>query len=165
MRRCARWTLGAAILVSLASPPAWAASPGPPEVSSLFVPLEGEVMLSNGDLVSFAGEVHVLTQVVFSGTGVPSTSIYVNLARVQGTGTSGAHYVVVGAVSTTEVGANPGPPEIPGQEFNFALVTLGVPPSPAVPPSPILSVVLEQFTFCQESDCAPGALFHVEAHF
>ena len=85
--------------------PAWAINPGPPNVTSLFVPLAGDVTLSNGDVVSFSGEVHVLTQARFSDTGVPSVSIYVNLTRVQGTGTSGSDYLVVGAASMPWVGA------------------------------------------------------------
>ena len=100
-----RVILGAVVLTSLCTAPAWAASPGPPEVTSLFVPLTGDVTLSNGDVVSFSGEVHVLTQARLSDTGVPSVSIYVNLTRVQGTGTSGSDYLVVGAASMPWVGA------------------------------------------------------------
>jgi hypothetical protein len=63
------------------------------------------------------------------------------------------------------VGTSPGPPNIPEQTFNFSLVALGVPPSPILPPSPVLPVFLRNFSFCQEINCAPGALQFVEASF
>jgi hypothetical protein len=165
MTRFVRWILGATSLLSLWSIPAWAVNPGPPTVTSLFVPLLGDVALTNGDVVSFSGEVHVLAQARFSDTGVLSVSIYVNLTRVQGMGASGTDYVLVGATSTQWVGVSPGPPGIPEQTFNFSLVSLAVPPSPVLPPSPILPVFLRNFSFCQESNCAPGALQSVQASF
>ena len=165
MKRFARWIIGAAVVLNLWIVPAWATNPGPLEVTSLFVPLAGDVTLSNGDVVSFSGEVHVLTQARFSDTGVPSVSIYVNLTRVQGTGASGADYLLVGAATLQWVGVNPGPPGIPEQTVDFSLVSLAVPPSPVLPPSPIVPVFLRNFSFCQESNCAPGALQSVEASF
>lgn len=131
-------------------------------MSSLFVPLAGDATLSNGDVVTFAGEVHVLAQVVFSDTGVPSVSLYVNLARVQGMGTSGMDYLLVGAASTDWVGGNPGPPDIPGLSFDFTLVSLATPPSRIHPPNPNVPVFLRNFTFCQESVCL-GTLLSVDA--
>jgi hypothetical protein len=57
----------------------------PSQVTSLFVPLAGDVTLSNGDVVAFSGEVHVLTQVVFSDDGTSIVGLFVHLVRVEGT--------------------------------------------------------------------------------
>jgi len=157
--------LGVTGLMALAALPAGATNPGPPNVSSLFVPLEGQVTLSNGDVVSFAGEVHVLTRARVDDQGVGSMSLYVNLARVQEIGTSGMAYVLGGAASLDGVEVNPGPPNTPEQTFEFTLVSLATPPNPILPPSPIVPVLLRNFSFCVESNCAPGSLQSVEASF
>ena len=63
------------------------------------------------------------------------------------------------------MGRSPGPPGIPELTFDFSLVSLAVPPSLIVPPSPVLPVFLRNFSFCQESNWAPGSLQSVEASF
>src|SRR5689334_15910837 len=62
------------------------ATPPSPVVSSLFVPIEGDINEpGTTNMVHLTGEIHVLTQVVFSDTGVPSVGIWANLVRVRGT--------------------------------------------------------------------------------
>lgn len=143
-----------------------AVQPGPPTVTSLFVPLEGDVTLSNGDLVHFAGEIHVLTRVRFSDSGVPTVNIFTNLNRVEGTSaTSGITYVVVGATNIEVAGTNPGPPNIPEQTLSFTLISVGGNPGPPdTPPNPILPVFLRNFVFAQEAGFE-GNLDSVEASF
>jgi hypothetical protein len=55
-----------------------------PTVSNLYVPLQGNVTLTNGDVVTFSGQVHVLTRVTFSDAFVPAVQMYVNLIGVEG---------------------------------------------------------------------------------
>src|SRR5262245_47548478 len=143
-----------------------ATQPGPPTVTSLFVPLEGDVTLSNGELVRFSGEIHVLSQVRFSEDGVPTVNIFTNLNRVEGTSlTTGTTYILVGATNLEVVGTKPGPPDIPEQTLNFSLISLEVKPGPPdVPPNPVLPVILRNFVFAQEAGFE-GNLDSVEASF
>jgi len=142
------------------------ATPPSPIVSSLFVPIEGDINEpGTTNMVHLTGEIHVLTQVVFSDTGVPSVGIWANLVRVRGTSSvTGITYIGVGAENVSWVGANPGLPDIPEQQFSLTLVSLAVPPSPVVPPSPILPVFLRSFVFGVE-DTNYGELQTVEPGF
>jgi hypothetical protein len=135
-----------------------------PTVSNLYVPLQGDVTLSNGDVVTFSGQVHVLTRVTFSDAFVPAVQMYVNLIGVEGTSaTSGRTYLLVGASNVEWVGTSPGPPEIPEQTFNFSPVQVN-PGPPDLPPSPILPVFLRDFVFAQEAG-SEGSLQNVVASF
>jgi hypothetical protein len=143
-----------------------ATQPGPPTVTSLFVPLEGDITLTDGDTVHLSGEIHVLTQVRFSDSGVPTVDIFVNLNRVEGASIStGATYLLVGATNLEVVGSNPGPPNIPEQSFNFTLISVGGQPGPPnVPPNPIIPIFLRNFVFAQEAGFE-GNLQSVDASF
>ena len=146
---------------------AQAVSPGPPTVSSLFVPIEGNAIEpGTNNVVHLTGEVHVITQVRFSDTGVPSVGIWVNLVRVRGTSdVTGITYLGVGASNTSWVGIQPGPPTIPEQRLTFTLVSLEIQPGPpTLPPNPILPVFLGNFVFGVE-DTNFGELQTVEATF
>jgi hypothetical protein len=91
--------------------------------------------------------------------------IWANLVRVRGTSSvTGITYLGVGAQNISWVGANPGLPTIPEQQFSFTLVSLAFPPSPVVPPSPILPVFLRNFVFGVE-DTNYGELQTVETGF
>jgi hypothetical protein len=133
------------LLVSLGGAPAGAIAPGPSQsVTSLFVPITGTVQVLNDtntlvDTVTLSGEVHVLTQVVVSGSLLSPTA-FVNLTRVEGTSAgTGVSYVGMGAVSVT---MPQGPPQTPlPLRLTFALVPLGTPggvaPGPSqIPPGP-----------------------------
>jgi len=137
-----------------------------PRVSNLFTPLVGQVELSNGDVVNFSGQVHVVTRVTFSEAFLPAVQMYVNLDRVEGVSpTSGNTYLLVGASNTEWVGINPGPPEIPQQVFSFNLVEIQVNPGPPdLPPSPVIPVYLRDFSFIQEAG-SEGTLTGVIASF
>jgi len=136
-----------------------------PTVSNLYVPLEGDVTLANGDVVTFSGQVHVLTRVTFSDAFVPAVQMYVNLIGVEGTSdTTGNRYLLVGASNVQWAGVNPGPPNIPEQTFNFSLVQIQPPGPPDVPPSPILPIFLRDFVFAQEAG-SEGSLQGVVASF
>jgi hypothetical protein len=155
-------------LISFLGIPARAVNPGPPNtVSSLFVPIEGNITEpGTTNVVHLTGEVHVITQVTFSDTGVPSVGIWANLVRVRGTSdATGITYLGVGAGNTDWVGLNPGPPTIPEQQFSFTLVSLEINSGPpTVPPSPILPVFLRNFVFGVE-DTNFGELQSVDASF
>jgi hypothetical protein len=142
------------------------ATPPSPIVSSLFVPIEGDINEpGTTNMVHLTGEIHVLTQVVFSDTGVPSVGIWANLVRVRGTSSvTGITYLGVGAQNISWVGASPGVLDIPEQQLSFTLVSLATPPSPVVPPSPILPVFLRNFVFGAENT-NQGELLSVEAGF
>jgi hypothetical protein len=143
------------------------ATPPNPIVSSIFVPVEGDILeLGTTNTVHLTGEIHVVTQVAFSDAGVPSVGIWANLVRVRGTsGVSGITYLGVGAGNVTWVGTNPGSPEIPAQTFELALVSLGTNPGlPEVPPSPVLEVSLHDLHFGVE-DTNLGRLMTAEASF
>jgi hypothetical protein len=59
----------------------------------------------------------------------------------------------------------PGPPNIPEQQLDFALVNIGINPGPPdVPPSPIVSVFFRNFRFGAE-DTNFGKLQDVDASF
>ena len=147
-------------------------------VTNIYVPLEGDVTLSSGDVVTFSGQVHVLTRVTFSDAFVPTVNMYVNLGGVEGTSaTSGRTYLLIGASNIELVGASPGPPVVPDQTFNFSVVetspgppqTKPGPPTqppgpPNLPPNPILPVFLRDFVFAQEAG-SEGSLQHVVASF
>src|SRR5262245_27055174 len=114
-------------------------TPPSPIVSSLFVPIEGDITEpGTTNTLHLTGEVHVLTQVVFSDTGVPSVGIWANLIRVRGTSAvTGITYLGVGAHNVSWVGVNPGPPDIPQENFSFEMVSLETSPGPPqTPPSP-----------------------------
>lgn len=154
------------VLVSLLVVPVRATPPNP-IVSSLFVSIEGDITEpGTTNLLHLTGEVHVITQVTFSDTGVPSVGIWANLVRVRGTSSeTGITYLGVGASNTDWVGLSPGPPDIPEQQFSFTLVSLELSPGPPeVPPSPILPVFLRNFVFGAE-DTNFGELQSVDASF
>jgi hypothetical protein len=142
-----------------------------PTVSNIYVPLQGEVTLPNGDTVLLSGRVHILSRVTFSDTFVPTVNLYVNLIGVEGTSdTTGNRYLIVGASNVEWVGISPGPPDIPEQTFNFSLVKVNPGPPetnpgpPNVPPSPILPVYLRDFVYAQEAG-SEGSLQGVVASF
>jgi hypothetical protein len=126
------------------------ATPPSPIVSSLFVPIEGDVNEPGmANMVHLTGEIHVLTHVEFSDTGVPSMGIWANLVRVRGTSSvTDITYLGVGAQNVSWVGISPGPPQIPEQQLSFTLVSTG---PPQVPPSPVLPVFLRNFVFGVEN--------------
>ena len=130
------------------------ATPPSPVVSSLFVPIEGDANEpGTTNMLHLTGEIHVLTHVVFSDTGVPSVGIWANLVRVRGTSSlTGITYLGVGAQNVSWVGVNSGLPTIPQQQFSFTLVSLEVSSGPPqTPPSPILPVFLRNFVFGVEN--------------
>src|SRR5262249_37075725 len=137
------------------SPMAQAVSPGPIQVSSLFVPIEGNITEpGTTNTVHLTGEVHVLTHVRISDTEA-SVGIWANLVRVRGTSdATSITYLGVGA-DNTSVTANPGPVNIPTQQFNFALVSTAVQPGPVQ-----LPFFLSDFVFD-----ANGSLQSVNASF
>jgi hypothetical protein len=143
------------------------ATPPNPIVSSLFVAIEDDVIEpGTTNVLHLTGEVHVLTQVAFSDTGVPSVGIWANLVRVRGTSqATGITYLGVGAGNATWLGTDPGPPDIPSQGFELALVSLGAAPGAGeTPPSPILPVFLRNFHFGAENTNF-GKLQSVDASF
>ncbi len=146
-------------------PPTARATPPNPIVSSIFVPIEGDIIEpGTTNLLHLTGEIHVLTQVTFSDAGVPSVGIWANLVRVRGTNSvRGITYLGVGAQNVNWVGIQPGPPNIPEQQFSFTLVEIK-PGPPDFPPSPILPVFLRNFVFGAE-DTNQGELQTVEAGF
>src|SRR5215471_16051047 len=93
-------------LVCLLAVPARALSPGPPTVTSLFVPIDGDINEpGTTNMVHLSGEVHVVTHVTFSDTGVPSVGIWANLVHVTGTSSvTGISYLGVGAQNVSWVG-------------------------------------------------------------
>lgn len=140
-------------------------------VTSVHIPLQGEVDLPDGDVVSFSGQVHVLTRVTFSENFVPAVQMYFNLLGVHGTSaTTGRSYVLVGAKNTEWIGINPGPPDIPEQDLGASLIQVSPGPPdvspgpPNLPPSPIVPIYLRDFTFAQEAG-HEGSLQHVVASF
>jgi len=154
------------LVVVLLSVSAQAVPPNP-VVSSVFAPIEGDVgEPGTTNTLHLTGEIHVLTQVAFSEAGVPTVSIWANLVRVRGTSAvTGITYLGVGAGNLSWVGISPGPPDIPEQRLDLALVSLSVSPGPPnVPPSPILPVFLREFRFGTE-DTNFGRLVSVEASF
>jgi hypothetical protein len=155
----------AVALVCLFGAPARATPPSP-VVSSLFVPIEGDINEPDTtNIVHLSGEIHVVTHVTFSDTGVPTVGIWANLVRVRGTSSvTGITYIGVGAANTEWVGLNPGLLDIPEQQFGFTLVSLAVPPSPVLPPNPILPVFLRNFVFGAENT-NQGELQTVETGF
>jgi hypothetical protein len=141
--------------------------PPNPIVSSIFVPIEGDITEpGTTNTLHLTGEIHVLTQVVFSDTGVPSVGIWANLIRVRGTSSvTGITYLGVGAQNVSWVGLNLGPPTVPQENFSFELISLETNPGPPiVPPSPILPVFLRNFVFGAENTNF-GELQSVEAGF
>ena len=158
----------AVILLGLYGDTANAASPA---VSNIYVPLQGEVTLPNGETVFLSGRVHILSRVTFSDAFVPTVNLYVNLIGVEGTSdTTGNRYLVVGASNVEWVGINPGPPDIPEQTFNFNLAEANPGPPetspgpPELPPSPVLPVFLRDFVFAQEAG-SEGSLQGIVASF
>ena len=151
-------------LAALFSVPARATPPNP-IVSSIFVPVEGDILEpGTTNTLHLTGEIHVLTQVTFSDTGVPSVGIWANLVRVRGTSAAtGVTYLGVGAGNVAWVGTNPGPPDIPERRLDMALVSLSISPGPPeTPPSPVLPVFLRDFHFGAE-DRTFGRLMTVDA--
>jgi hypothetical protein len=129
------------------------ATPPNPVVSSIFVPLEGDIIEpGTTNTLHLTGEVHVLTQVTYSETGVASVSIWANLVRVRGTSASGVTYLAVGAGNVGWVGTSPGPPNVSEQQLEFALVNVGISPGPPnVPPSPVVPVFFRNFVVGAEN--------------
>jgi hypothetical protein len=156
----------AVALVCLFGAPARATPPSP-VVSSLFVPIEGDINEPDTtNIVHLSGEIHVVTHVTFSDTGVPTVGIWANLVHVTGTSSvTGITYLGVGAANTEWVGQNPDPPEIPEQDFSFELISVDQNSGPPeVPPSPILPVFLRNFVFGAENT-NQGELQTVETGF
>jgi hypothetical protein len=139
--------LAALGFLALLPPTAQATLPNP-VVSSIFVPIEGDITEpGTTNLLHLTGEIHVLTQVTFSDAGVPSVGIWANLVRVRGTSSvTGITWLGVGAQNADWVGTNPGPPNIPEQQFSFTPVE--------VKPGPPL---FRRVQFCQSS-CATLSL-------
>jgi hypothetical protein len=62
-------------------------------------------------------------------------------------------------------GISPGPPNVPEQRLEFALVNIGISPGPPeVPPSPVVPVFFRNFRFGAE-DTNFGKLQEVDASF
>jgi hypothetical protein len=161
-----RPTLIASALVCFLGVPARATPPSP-VVSSLFVSIEGDINEpGTTNMVHLSGEVHVVTHVTFSDTGVPSVGIWANLVHVTGTSSvTGITYLGVGAQNLSWVGVSPGPPEIPEQDFSFVLISVDISPGPPqLPPNPILPVFLRNFVFGAENT-NQGELQSVETGF
>jgi hypothetical protein len=152
------------VLVSLLGAPAQATPPNP-VVSSVFAPIEGDIIEpGTNNTLHLTGEVHVITQVEFSDTGLPSVGIWANLVRVRGTSaTTGITYLGVGAQNVSWVGIQPGPPDKSEQELGFTLVSTQ-PGPPNVPPNPVLPVFLRNFVFGVENTNF-GQLQSVDATF
>ena len=165
MQRPDRRHLVAAAALCLFALPVEAISPGPPVVSSLFVPIEGDVLEpGTSNVLHLTGEVHVLTQAAFDdATGEWSVSFYGNLVRVRGTSpATGITWLGVGAQNVSWVGSNPGPPQ---DEAVFTFDLVGQPPGPpTVPPNPVLPVYFRDFVFAQEAGYE-GSLQSVTASF
>jgi hypothetical protein len=156
----------ASALVCLLGVPARAVPPSP-IVSSLFVSIEGDINEpGTTNMVHLSGEVHVVTHVTFSDTGVPSVGIWANLVHVTGTSSvTGISYLGVGAQNVSWVGLSPGPPTIPEQDFSFVLISVDTSPGPpTTPPSPVLPVFLRNFVFGAENT-NQGQLQSVETGF
>jgi hypothetical protein len=167
LHRCVRYSLATAIALATVLDVRLQAVPPSPIVSSIFVPIEGDIIEpGTTNTLHLTGEIHVLTQVAVSDANVPSVGIWANLVRVRGTSTAtGITYLGVGAGNVGWVATNPGPPDIPEQHFEFGLVSLATSPGPPdLPPSPILPVFLRAFTFGAE-DTNLGKLQSVEAGF
>ena len=163
MTRSVQYAL--AILITLAVP--IGATPPNPIVASLFVPIEGEVIEpGTTNILHLTGEVHVVTHFAVSEEGIVSLGVWANLVRVRGTSQiTGNTYLAVGAGNVGWNGVSPGPPEIPEQQLDFALVNIGVNPGPPeVPPSPIIPVFFRNFTFGAENTNY-GKLQSVDASF
>lgn len=155
------------IVVALIDVSAQRAVPPSPIVSSVFAAIEGDIIEpGTTNTLHLTGEIHVVTHVTFSDTGVPTVGIWANLVRVRGTSQStGITYLGVGAGNLSWVGISPGPPDIPEQTFDLGLVALGTNPGPPdTPPSPVLPVFLRHFHFGAE-DTNFGRLLSVEASF
>ena len=155
-----------AIVVAFLSAPVEATPPNP-IVSSVFVPIEGDIIEpGTTTTLHLTGEIHVVTHVAFSDAGVPIVGIWANLVRVRGTSAAtGVTYLGVGAGNFAFVGINPGPPNIPEQRFDVALVSVSISPGPPeTPPNPILPVFLRDFHFGAE-DTNVGRLLAVAAGF
>jgi hypothetical protein len=153
----------AVTLATLSAATAHATNPGPPVVTSLFVPVEGDVTEpGTTNVVHLTGEVHILTQAVFdSDTNQWSVSFYGNLVRVRGTAAaSGVTYLGVGADTATWVGSNPGPPN--SVSLTFRLLALQPPGPPDAPAD--LPVSFSDFVFAQEAGFE-GRLQSVTASF
>ena len=153
------------ILVALVVP--IGATPPSPIVSSIFVPIEGDIIEPGAsNVLHLTGEVHVLTQFTVSDQGVPSVAVWANLVRVRGTSqVTGTTYLAVGAANVGWSGTSPGPPDIPEQRLEFALVSIGTSPGPPeVPPSPVVPVFFRGFVFGAE-DTNFGKLQTVDASF
>lgn len=135
-----------------------------PTVSNVYVPLQGEVTLSNGDVVFLSGRVHVLSRATFSDAFVPTLNLYVNIVGVEGTTTgTGVRYLVVGATNFEWIGTSPGPPNVSDQTFSFSLIQVN-PGPPDLPPNPVLPVYLRDFVYAQEAG-SEGSLQNVVASF
>jgi hypothetical protein len=157
--------VGTMILISVLGISVQAANPGPPDVTSLFVPIEGDVIEpGTTNTVHLTGEVHIVTQARFDAdTNQWAVSMFANLVRVRGTSAStGVTYLGVGAVNVSWVGTDPGPPD--DVQVDFGLLSLAHPPNPIVPPSPNLPVYFRDFTFAQEAG-QRGTLLAVTASF
>jgi hypothetical protein len=101
------------ILVALVAP--IGATPPNPIVSSLFVPIEGDIVEpGTANVLHLTGEVHVVTHYTVSDQGVASVGIWANLVRVRGTSqVTGNTYLAVGAGNVGWTGINPGPRTFP----------------------------------------------------
>jgi hypothetical protein len=100
------------------------------------VPIEEDILEpGTTNILHLTGEVHVVTHFRVSDQGVPSVGIWANLVRVRGTSpVTGRTYLAVGAGNVAWTGVSPGPPNIPEQQLEFALVNLGISPGPRTLP-------------------------------
>lgn len=151
-QRYVRYLL-ALVVGTLVALPVEASNPGPPDVTSLFVPIEGDVAEpGTNNVVHLTGEVHMVTRAVFDAeTNQWGFALYADLVRVRGTSAaSGITYLGVGAGNVSWVSSTPGPPD--GEaSLTFALLGLGTPGPPDQPPGPPdLPVFFRDFVFAQE---------------
>ena len=119
------------IIVALVDVSAQRAVPPSPIVSSVFAPIEGDIIEPGAtNTLHLTGEIHVVTHVTFSDTGVPTVGIWANLVRVRGTSqTTGITYLGVGAGNLSWIGISPGPPNVPERSIELGLVALGASPA------------------------------------
>jgi hypothetical protein len=99
-----------AILITLVVP--IGATPPNPVASSLFVPIEGDIVEpGTTNILHLTGEVHVVTHFTVSDQRVFAVSIWANLVRVRGTSqATGNTYLAVGRATSDGAASTPALP-------------------------------------------------------
>lgn len=110
--------------------------------SSIRLPVEGDLFVTNGPVVALDGVVHIVAQVFETSDGLVATLRY-NISQLDGAGDDGSSWIGVGADQYPPDPVAPGVAEEMDVPYELMMLTGGYPPDP-ISPQIFLSLMFDE---------------------